>query len=132
MVQQAPPPSPQRPLMRYTQYGGGTVGAVQPGNDDARRSIALAAIAIGVLGLIYGLFATPQGRVSPELIGSLGPSESKLVTVICPQCEPAAAKAIVGEENYFGSPARDRLVVRATGAQISQMENLDWVKYVAR
>ncbi len=92
----------------------------------------MAAIALGLLGLVWGLVvAPPHAKVSPEL-QTLGQSESRLVTVICSPCEPAAAKAIVGDGNFFGSPAQDRFVVRATGTQISEMENLGWVKYIAR
>ncbi len=119
--QQPPPPG------RYQQYRS-TVKFATPA--DGRKKIAIAVIAIGILGLLWGLFATPQSKVSPEL-GLLGPSESELVTIICSPCDPAAAKGIVGDENYFGSPARDRFVVRATGSQISQMEHLSWVKYIA-
>lgn len=126
--QQPPQQQQQRqPPVRYPQYGN-TVKFATPA--DGRRKIAIAAIIIGVLGLLWGIFATPQSKVSPEL-RLLGPDEGRLVTIICSQCDPAAAKAVVGEDNYFGSPAPDRLVVRATGSQISQMESVGWVKYIS-
>lgn len=117
----------QRQQQTYPQYGG----IVRKAEDDGRKKIAMAVIVLGLLGVVWGLVAAPQGKVSPEL-RLLGPDESKLVTIICSPCEPNAAKAIVGDENFFGSPAPDRFVVRATGAQISQMESLGWVKYIAR
>lgn len=99
--------------------------------DDGRKKIVMAVIALGVLGVVLGLVTAPQGKVSPEL-KAVGAGERQLVTVVCSPCEPAAAKAVVGAENFFGSPATDRFVVRATGAQISRMEDLDWVKYIAK
>lgn len=117
----------QQQQQAYPQYGR----VVRRPEDNGRKKIALAVIALGVLGVVWGLVAAPQGKVSPE-VKALGQSESRLVTVICSPCEPAAAKAIVGEENFLGSPAADRLMVRATGSQISQLEGLGWVKYIAR
>ncbi len=92
--------------------------------------MAIAIIILGIIGIAWGIFGAPRSKVSPDL-ELLGRGESKLVTLICSPCDISAAKAVVGNENYIGSPAQDRLVVRATGAQISQLEDLGWVQYIA-
>ncbi len=92
--------------------------------------MAIVIIILGIIGMAWGVFGTPQSKVSPG-IGLLGSGESRLVTLICSPCDISAAKSVVGNENYVGAPAQDRLVVRATSAQISQFKDLDWVQYIS-
>lgn len=97
---------------------------------DTVRKMAIAIIVLGIIGIVWSIFGAPRSKVSPDL-ELLGPDESKLVTLICSPCDISAAKAVVGNYDYIGAPAQDRLVVRATGAQISQLKDLEWVQYVA-
>lgn len=94
------------------------------------KMIAIVIIVLGIIGMVWGTFGTPQSKVSPG-IGLLASGESRLVTLICSPCDISAAKRVVGNEDYIGAPAQDRLVVRVTGAQISQLEDLAWVQYIS-
>lgn len=125
---QQQPPQRQQPI-GYPQYID-TAAAFKKSMRNVLKMIAVAVIVLGIIGMVWGTFGTPQSKVSPG-IGLLGPDESRLVTLICSPCDISAAKSVVGNDDYIGAPAQDRLVVRATGAQISQFEDLGWVQYIS-
>lgn len=133
---------PQRGYSIPSASSGGNLqigkAAVVGGGQKKILYVLAVLLLIGGGLLVYAGFTASPPKISIKLEG-LAEKDSAIIGIVCAPCgaaQESSLQNVIGKDNYKGITktqlGQEIMIAQATGAQVFQLAEKDWVRYIDR
>ncbi|MFH0961362.1 MAG: hypothetical protein V1820_01620 [archaeon] len=131
-------PSPQRGYSIPSSGGSFQIGKDVGGGQKKILYILAILLLLGGAFLVYTGFTASPPKISIKLEG-LADKDTAIIGIVCSPCgsaQESSVQLVVGKDNYKGTTktqfGQELMIAQANGAQVFQLSEKDWVKYIDR